>query len=91
MGCCGKARNIALGWYRLTSGFTAPWAVERQEKCEECDEQSKGGFCKICWCLVKAKVLVESEYCKLGKWTAISPLPPKPPKPQSGTEFIIPE
>lgn len=72
MGCCGdglrKIRNIALGWRRLANGFTAEWADERKIICDGCDEQNLLGFCKECWCAVRAKVLVEGEFCKLGKW-----------------------
>ncbi len=72
MGCRCKAikklKNIALGYRRLAAGFTTVWSRERRAECNECNKRTPHDWCKECWCFIPAKILVEDEHCKLGKW-----------------------
>jgi len=100
MGCCGKKlrqiQDIALGYRRLASGFTAEWADERIKICDECNSQNLLGFCKECWCFIRAKVLVERAACDLKKWSKIyqqvsKQILPSPFQNQKGTVLRTPK
>lgn len=41
---------------------------ERLKICGHCEKNTGDGQCEICTCALKLKVMLDTEYCPLGKW-----------------------
>lgn len=80
MSCCGKinkTKNIIKGITNMVVGYTTEMSENRLNICiNNCDNKQKIAsfagkniyICKLCGCLIEAKVTIENEKCKLNKW-----------------------
>ena len=78
MGCCGKIAAGAIGLARAAAGIgraDVDTVERRRALCRDCPEAvpcvkntAKFCMCNKCGCLLKAKTVIASEKCPLGKW-----------------------
>jgi len=81
--CCGnnrqkpiitQAKNIIEGWSNLvTKKYKHTWWVKsRAEICARCVHLNKTTkLCKLCGCMIPAKITVKSESCPLKHWDKV--------------------
>lgn len=66
-----KLKNIIIGWYRYLFKPMPKFAKNRYAICKRCSHNIKEcglETCNICFCVIKAKVMVEDEQCYDGRW-----------------------
>lgn len=66
-----KIRHIIIGWSLKLFGLENDLANRRLVLCETCCKKVKtnlGDVCKLCGCVLDAKVRVEDEHCELYRW-----------------------
>lgn len=67
--CCGmkKVSGIINGYANLLANVNQKLAEQRMKICKACPNKA-GRFCKICKCVLLAKVRDEEQQCPIGKW-----------------------
>lgn len=65
-----KLQRIIEGWSNLLirDPEVEKFALERAEKCANCDAANDKNFCAICGCYIPAKVRSKKEKCPNGEW-----------------------
>lgn len=65
--------NIVEGNIKLIFGITTEEEEARYKICKTCKQYSTVFFerCKLCNCILRAKIKVKKEKCKLNKWENI--------------------
>lgn len=80
-GCCGKAKNITIGWKRYLQGKSWPWSRERLQICQGCSDITYMTRLEFAAWLAKNNIKVIRNYNQLER---LEKLPKKQKMP--GTE-----